>query len=64
MENPETKERLPVRRIEVRLQSPTRDGDTVLGLFSNLPETVLAIEMFLILGRRNPRGQAVYQQRI
>jgi hypothetical protein len=43
VEYPETKERLPIRRVEVRLKEPTRDGDTTLSLFSNLPEAVSAI---------------------
>jgi hypothetical protein len=45
LESPETREQLPIRRIEVRLNTPTRDGDAVLGLFSNLPETVSATEI-------------------
>lgn len=40
--NPVTGERLDVRRIEIRLQKPTRDGDATMSLFSNLPEEVSA----------------------
>ena len=43
IENTETGERIAVRRIEVRLKEPTRDGDTLLGLFSNLPASVSAL---------------------
>ena len=41
--NPETQQRLAVRRIELRLKSQTRDGDTILSLFSNLPAEVSAL---------------------
>jgi len=41
--NPATGERLKVRRIEIRLVTPTRDGDHVMSLFSNLPESVSAL---------------------
>ncbi|MDR2705369.1 MAG: hypothetical protein LBC02_06295 [Planctomycetaceae bacterium] len=44
LESPETGEQLPIRRLEVQLQTPTRDGDSVLGLFSNLLETISATE--------------------
>ena len=43
VELPKTKERLSIRRVEVRLKEPTRDGDTTLSLLCNLPETVSAI---------------------
>lgn len=41
--NPETGERLEVRRIEIRLTTATRDGDRTMSLFSNLPDTVTAL---------------------
>jgi IS4 transposase len=36
-------ETMELRRIEVRLLAPTRDGDTVVGLLTNLPPTVSAL---------------------
>ncbi|MDR1383461.1 MAG: transposase [Planctomycetaceae bacterium] len=45
LESPETGEQLPIRRVEVQIKTPTRDGDTVMELFSNLPETVSATEI-------------------
>jgi hypothetical protein len=38
-------EQLPLRRIEIRLKVPTRDGDTVLGLLTNLPPDIPAISV-------------------
>ena len=37
LEHPETGDALFVRRVELRLRTPTRDGDTVIHLLSNLP---------------------------
>ena len=45
VENVDTLERLPLRRIELRLNTPTRDGDTVLGLLTNLPPDVSAVQV-------------------
>ena len=45
VEDVDTLEQLPLRRIEIRLNEPTRDGDTVLGLLSNLPLDVSAIQI-------------------
>ena len=45
VENTETLEQLPLRRIELRLKIPTRDGDTVLGLLTNLPPEVSAVQV-------------------
>jgi hypothetical protein len=52
LESPTTGERLKVRRIEMRLKTPTRDGDWILGLFSNLPETVSAVELGVAYRKR------------
>lgn len=43
--NPETEESIEVRRVEVRLKSKTRDGDTILSILSNLPEDILGTEI-------------------
>jgi len=45
VENVDTLERLPLRRIELRLNSPTRDGDTVLDLLTNLPPDISATQI-------------------
>jgi hypothetical protein len=37
VQHPETGEELLLRRVELRLQTPTRDGDTVIHLLTNLP---------------------------
>lgn len=37
VKDPRTNEELPMRRITVRLQKPTRDGDTEIHLLSNVP---------------------------
>lgn len=42
VEDVDTLKRIPLRRIEMRLDFPTRDGETVLGLLTNLPDTVSA----------------------
>jgi hypothetical protein len=52
LESPMTGERLLIRRIEVHLQAATRDGDMRLGLFSNLPETVSALDLALAYRKR------------
>ena len=38
--NPETEKQLSVRRIEIRLKTPTRDGDVTMSLLTNLPTGV------------------------
>lgn len=46
VEDVDTLKQIPLRRIEMRLFTPTRDGDTVLGLLTNLPaETVPALDI-------------------
>jgi hypothetical protein len=45
VEDVETLAQIPLRRIELRLNVPTRDGDMVLGLLSNLPEAVSALDI-------------------
>jgi len=45
VEDVETLKQLPLRRIELRLNEPTRDGDTTLGLLTNLPADVSAVQV-------------------
>ena len=40
IDNPETGETISLRRITIELDKPTRDGDTVLHLLTNLPNRV------------------------
>lgn len=41
-----------LRRIEVLLHRPTEDGDTVVSILTNLPETVTAVEIAELYRRR------------
>jgi IS4 transposase len=41
-----------LRRIEVHLHKPTEDGDTVVSLLTNLPETVTAVQIAEVYRRR------------
>ena len=45
VENVDTLEPLPLRRVELRLNEPTRDGETMLGLLSNLPADISAVQI-------------------
>jgi len=45
VENVDTLEQLPLRRVELRLNEPTRDGDMMLGLLTNLPADVSAVQV-------------------
>lgn len=43
---------LRLRRIEIRLSKPTEDGDTTIGLLSNLPPQVSALQIATFYRRR------------
>ena len=43
--DPDSGATLTLRRLEVRLHQPTRDGDDTLALLTNLPATVAAVEL-------------------
>jgi len=45
VEDVDTLKKLPLRRIELRLKEPTRDGDMVLGLLTNLPPDISAVQI-------------------
>lgn len=45
LQDPETQERLLVRRIVLPLEKPTRDGDTELILLTNVPDAVAADDL-------------------
>lgn len=46
------KDQAPWRRIELTLDEPTEDGDTVIRLWSNLPKTVSAAQIALLYRKR------------
>jgi Transposase DDE domain len=50
--DPNTGETMLLRRIEVRLFEKTRDGDVIIGLFTNLPDTVDAVTIAEIYRKR------------
>jgi IS4 transposase len=51
--DPQTGESVTVRRIEIRLAQPTRDGDRVISLLTNLPaEAVAAIQVAALYRQR------------
>ena len=50
--DPDTGATQDLRRLEVRLLEPTRDGDTVLSLLTNMPADRLAIELAELYRRR------------
>lgn len=45
IDNPETGETMPLRRITIALDKPTRDGDTEIHLLTSLPDTEDAIAL-------------------
>lgn len=53
---------LVLRRIELRLQRPTEDGDTVIRLLSNAPVDEFAAEQVAALYRRRWRIEALFQR--
>ena len=46
--NPATGETLEGRRVELHLRKPTRNGDTVIAVFTNLPTSVAAKEVLAV----------------
>jgi hypothetical protein len=50
--DPNTGETMLLRRIEVRLFEKTRDGDVIIGLLTNLPDTVDAVAIAEIYRKR------------
>jgi Transposase DDE domain len=50
--DPNTGATMFLRRIEVRLFEKTRDGDKIIGLFTNLPDTVSAVAIAEIYRKR------------
>jgi hypothetical protein len=50
--DPNTGETMFLRRIEVRLFEKTRDGELIIGLFTNLPDTVSAVDIAEIYRKR------------
>lgn len=58
----EQAEVLLLRRIELQLDQPTADGDTVIRLLSNLPESTFSAENIASLYRRRWRIENMFQR--
>jgi IS4 transposase len=58
LRNPETGRVTQVRRITVRLKSPTRDGDSEIHLLTNLPAKVSALKVAALYRKRWTLEQA------
>lgn len=61
LEHPETGEELFVRRVEVRLRTPTRDGETVIQLLTNLPPRVASARVVAQLYRERWTIEGAFQ---
>jgi IS4 transposase len=59
--NPETGEALLVRRLELRLPSPTRDGDRVIHVLTNLPARVANASIVAGLYRKRWKIETLFQ---
>jgi len=59
--HPETNAELLVRRVELRLHTPTRDGDTVIHLLSNLPPRVASARLVAQLYRERWTIEGAFQ---
>ncbi|NHZ91699.1 transposase [Massilia sp. CCM 8733] len=53
---------VPLRRIELQLDKPTDDGDTVIRLLSNLPTSTFSAEDIATLYRRRWRIENMFQR--
>jgi hypothetical protein len=61
LDNPETGETLVVRRLELRLPTPTRDGDRVIYVLTNLPARVASASMVADLYRKRWKIETLFQ---
>jgi hypothetical protein len=61
LEHPETKEELSVRRVELRLRTPTRDGEAVVQLLTNLPPGVAGARVVAQLYRERWTIEGAFQ---
>jgi hypothetical protein len=61
LDNPETGEILIVRRLELRLPTPTRDGDRVIHVLTNLPARVASASIVAGLYRKRWKIETLFQ---
>ncbi len=61
LNNPETGETLIVRRLELRLPTPTRDGDRVIHVLTNLPARVAGASLVADLYRKRWKIESLFQ---
>jgi IS4 transposase len=62
LDHPETGETLIVRRLELRLPKPTRDGDTVIHVLTNLPARVASASAVANLYRKRWKIETLFQE--
>ena len=61
LDNPKTGETLIVRRLELRLPTPTRDGDRVIHVLTNLPARVASASVVAGLYRKRWKIETLFQ---
>ena len=61
LDNPATGETLIVRRLELRLPTPTRDGDRVIHVLTNLPARVTSASVAAGLYRKRWKIETLFQ---
>jgi len=61
LDNPETSETLILRRLELRLPTPTRDGDRVIYVLTNLPARVASASVVAGLYRKRWKIETLFQ---
>jgi hypothetical protein len=61
LDNPETGETLIVRRLELHLPTPTRDGDRVIHVLTNLPARVASAGLVAGLYRKRWKIETLFQ---
>lgn len=61
LDNPATGEPLIVRRLELRLPGPTRDGDKVIHVLTNLPARVASASVVATLYRKRWKIETLFQ---
>src|SRR6266849_2781158 len=61
LDNAETGETLIVRRLELRLPTPTRDGDRVIHVLTNLPARVASASTVAALYRKRWKIETLFQ---
>ena len=61
LHNPESGEPLIVRRLELRLPTPTRDGDRVIHVLTNLPARVASASVAANLYRKRWKIETLFQ---